>query len=60
MKVVSYSVRYGQLEKWCINKYICTKRPKFEKVFKSSQYKEAVEFAKKHNSKVEITMGVAL
>jgi hypothetical protein len=53
LRVKYYSVRFGELEDWCINKYICTKRPKFEKVFKKSQYKEALEFANKHNSKVE-------
>jgi hypothetical protein len=53
LRIKHYSVRFGEIEDWCINKYICMKRPKFEKVFKKSQYKEALAFAKEHNSEVE-------
>ena len=55
MKVKSYEVRYGGLEDWCVNKYICVKRKKLVKVFKRNEYQKAKAFAEKNDSIVEIS-----
>jgi pterin-4a-carbinolamine dehydratase len=54
LKVKSYEVRYGNLEDWCVNKYICVKRKKLVKVFKRNEYAKAKAFADKVNSEVEL------
>ena len=54
LKVKSYEVRYGDLEEFCINKYICAKRKKLVKVFKRNEYQKAKAFADKVNSEVEL------
>jgi hypothetical protein len=55
--VKQWEVRFGELEDWCINKYICTKRKKNVMKFKHNELDKAKEFAKQNNSKVEIVWG---
>jgi hypothetical protein len=55
--VKHWEVRFGELEDWCINKYICTKRKKNVMKFKKSELEKAKKFAQDNNSKVEIVWG---
>lgn len=58
LQVKHYEVRFGELEDWCINKYICTKRKKNVIKFKKNDLEKAKDFAKQMDSKVEIVWGV--
>jgi hypothetical protein len=55
MKVKQYEVRYGEIITECINNgRYCRKVLKNVVTFKKNELEKAKEFAKQHNSKVEI------